>query len=331
MKPSQLGEVIAKAIENRHPLLIVGPPGIGKSDIVAQSSGKAGTELLIFHPVISDPTDFKGLPFARDGEAVFLPFGELKALVTAGRPTVAFLDDLGQAPASVQAAAMQLLLARRIGNNRVSDQVTFIAATNRLEDRAGVQGILEPVKSRFVSIINLEVDVEEWVRWAVAAGLPDILVSFIRFRPAIMKTFRPVRGIENCPSPRTVAFAGTILNSGYDETAVDEMISGACGQGFASEFKSYRKIQSLLPDVDRIIAAPRKAEVPKRIEITYALIGALASRADNGNFAGILGYSRRLGPEFGMYLVKECLVYNPALAETDTFREWSVDNQDLLG
>ena len=41
---------------------------------------------------------------------------------------------------------------------RRSDQVTFIACTNRKTDMAGVTGILEPVKSRFISISELTRD-----------------------------------------------------------------------------------------------------------------------------------------------------------------------------
>ena len=112
-------------------MLITGAPGTGKSDIVDQATREAGAELIISHPVTSDPTDFKGLGALVDGEAKFLPFDQLKDLITATRPTVFFLDDLGQAPPAVQAAAMQLILARRVNGHKVSDAVTFIAATNR--------------------------------------------------------------------------------------------------------------------------------------------------------------------------------------------------------
>ena len=91
------------------------------------------------------------MPFVTDGQAEFLPFGDLRALIQADKDTVFFLDDLGQAPPTVQAAAMQLILARRINGHHVSDSVTFIAATNRKQDKAGVSGILEPVKSRFAT------------------------------------------------------------------------------------------------------------------------------------------------------------------------------------
>ncbi len=330
MKPSQLLKVLEVAIENRHPLLIVGPPGIGKSDIVAQCCAAAGVELLVFHPVISDPTDFKGLPFAHNGEADFLPFGDLKALITASRPTVAFLDDLGQAPASVQAAAMQLLLARRIANHRVSDRITFLAATNRMGDRAGVQGVLEPVKSRFVSIINLAADVDDWLRWAAGAGMPEVLRSFIRFRPTLLSAFAPARSLTNSPTPRTVAFAGTILNSGYGSEVSDEMISGACGEAFLAEFRGFLRARKGLPSVDRILARPKTARVPKKAEQLYALVGAVSCRAEAKNFSRILTYAGRIPAEFAALLIKDCLFYRPELADDPAFREWSVNNDRLV-
>lgn len=185
MKPSELKETLITLINSRLPALVVGAPGIGKSDIVTHAATDAGNDVIISHPVVSDPTDYKGLPHAtHDGTtAEFLPYGELNHLIHAEKPTVFFLDDLGQAPPSVQAACMQLLLARRINGHMVSNHVTFLAATNRRQDRAAVTGILEPVKSRFATILNLEPDLNDWSKWAINAQMPPELIAFVRYRP----------------------------------------------------------------------------------------------------------------------------------------------------
>ena len=57
--------------------------------------------------------------------AYFLPYGELHEILHAQEETIFFLDDLGQATPAVQAACMQLILARRINGHIVSDKVTF--------------------------------------------------------------------------------------------------------------------------------------------------------------------------------------------------------------
>ncbi|HYE72078.1 MAG TPA: ATP-binding protein, partial [Blastocatellia bacterium] len=184
MKPSQLRQFLASAIKQQLPILITGAPGVGKSDIVASAAQDAQAELIISHPVVSDPTDAKGLPWANKNatEATFLPFGELARALKATKPTVWFLDDLGQASPAVQASFMQLILARRVNGHALPDCITFVAATNRRTDRAGVSGILEPVKSRFASIVPLEADLDDWCAWAIDKQLPVELIAFMRFR-----------------------------------------------------------------------------------------------------------------------------------------------------
>jgi len=108
MKPSELSAFLSTTLNARLPILLKGAPGIGKTDIIKQACTAASQHLIISHPVVSDPVDYKGFPFVIDNEAHFLPFGDLNQLIKTQTPTTYFLDDLGQAPASVQAAAMQL-------------------------------------------------------------------------------------------------------------------------------------------------------------------------------------------------------------------------------
>src|SRR5712664_2410056 len=97
MRPTELLTLLAQTIAARIPVLITGAPGIGKSDLVAQAASDAGADLILSHPAVADPTDAKGLPWVVDGAATFLPFGELQRALAADKPTVWFLDDLGQA------------------------------------------------------------------------------------------------------------------------------------------------------------------------------------------------------------------------------------------
>ena len=248
MRPKLLKEAILFSIEHNLPGLIKGAPGIGKSDIVAQACKEAGAELIISHPVVSDPTDYKGLPYPNPNgkEANFLPFGELNKLIKADKKTVFMLDDLGQAPMAVQASAMQLILARRINGHKVSDHIVFLAATNRREDKAGITGILEPVKSRFAWIVELEPALDDWIEWAVMNDMPHHLVSFIKWKPNFLLDFNPTSDIINSPSPRTIAHAGKILNGNPPKRILTELIEGAAGSGFAVEFMTFIDIYTSL-------------------------------------------------------------------------------------
>lgn len=75
MYAKQLMKAIKLCFENKQPLLISGAPGIGKSDIVAQASRELGYDLFIEHPVISDPTDYKGCLMPRMVKRIFYPSG----------------------------------------------------------------------------------------------------------------------------------------------------------------------------------------------------------------------------------------------------------------
>jgi hypothetical protein len=332
MKPSQLTKYLHFAMVNKLAVLIKGKPGIGKSDIVEQASELAGFELIIDHPVISDPTDFKGLPFATDGEAHFLPFKNLRKIIEADRPTVYFLDDLGQAPASVQAAVMQLLLARKIGEHKVSEQVTFVAATNRKEDKAAVSGLLEPVKSRFRGgIIELEVDTNDWLKWALGKGdMPLELIAFIRFKPDILNQFVPSKDIVNYASPRTVASVGLVQNAGLPQELEHEVFKGIAGEAFATEYRAFLKLMRELPSLDEIIMNPKSAKLPESAGQTYALCAGLANRASEVNIEPIITYTERLKPEFSVACIKDATIRHPEITQTRPYIKWSIDKQELV-
>lgn len=258
MRPRDLAKFLAHAIPTRKPILIVGPPGGGKTAIVQQAAEACGADIIVSHPVVSDPTDAKGLPWPdRDGRtATFLPFGDLARAITAKRPTVWLLDDLGQASPTVQASFMQLLLARRVNDHILPNCVTFVAATNRRTDRAGVSGILEPVKSRFASIVELESNLEDWAEWYTASKGPFEVLSFLRFRTSLLHDFQPTADLTNSPSPRTWVNAASFIRAGLPPDIELAAIIGAIGKGAASEFIGFLRVVRELPPLEAIIANP---------------------------------------------------------------------------
>lgn len=331
MKPSQLNAFLKHAIKERFPVLIKAKPGVGKSDIVEQTCKEMGVDLIISHPVVSDPTDYKGLPYAVNGEANFLPYGDLRRLITAQVPTAYFIDDIGQAPSSVQAAAMQLLLARQINGHIISGYVTFISATNRKGDKAAVTGILEPVKSRFMSIVELDVNHEDWVRWALTIGnMPTELIAFIRWKPTILDEFNPTTDLVNTVCPRTVAAVGKWQNSGLDKSLYYEVFSGAAGEGFAAEYTAFLKIFDDLPNIDQILTNPDKVPVPTEPAVLYAVGGAIASRVNDVTAANAFAYIKRLPAENGMACVQDMTIKKPELRNTRAYIQWASDTGNVV-
>jgi len=330
MKPSQLYDLLSRTITAKLPVLIKGAPGIGKTDIVSQACKDAGAELIVSHPVVDEPIDYKGLPFVKQDHAEFLPFGALRRLIEADRPTVYFLDDLGQAAPAVQAAAMQLLLARRINGHRVSEQVTFIAATNRKQDKAAVSGILEPVKSRFVTIVELEPHLEDWVHWAVSHGMPSELIAFIRFRPHLLFDFAPSVDITNSSCPRTVHNVGRLMQLGLPADLEFEAFAGSAGEGFAAELMGFLQIFRSLPDPKLILLDPKGATVPTDPATLYAVCGALARLAKPDNMDPLVTYANRLPDEFSVLMITDCQRQNPAIINTRAYATWTARHHQAM-
>lgn len=311
IRPSQLRDLLTVAIRIRKPVLITGGPGVGKSEIVEQASRNAGADIILSHPVVSDPTDAKGLPWpSGDGKtATFLPFGELAAAIDATKPTVWFLDDLGQAAPAVQASFMQLLLARRVNGHALPDCVTFIAATNRRTDRAGVSGLLEPVKSRFRTIVNLEPNLDDWCEWAIDTNQPAEVIAFLRFKPSLLHDFKPTADLTNSPCPRTWAAVGDWIKAELPRHLEAATIAGAVGAGGATEFMAFLKVYRDLPNIDEVVKHPDKAPIPKEPSSLYAVSSALAYRANTKTFGNILRYAERLREaghaEFGVLIIRD--------------------------
>jgi hypothetical protein len=324
--PKQLAELLAAMIPERLPLLITGAPGIGKSDIVSQAAQAAQADLLISHPAVSDPTDFKGLPWFEKGDksASFKPFGEFNTALNAVNSTLWLFDDLGQASPAVQAACMQLFLARRINGHILPDCITFVAATNRRVDRAGVSGILEPVKSRFAAIVELEANLDDWCQWAYSHNVPPTLIAFLRYKPDLLCKFEATADLTNSPVPRTWSHVAKLEALKLSPVLESAAFSGAVGDGPALEYLAFRSMANSLVNLDAILLNPDTAKIPSKPDQLYATCIGLAHRANNTNFNRIATYCTRLAVEsnhgeFAVLLVRDAIRRDETIQYTDSF------------
>lgn len=327
LSTAQLRNALTRTfIPHQLPVLVVGKPGVGKTDIISQSASDCNQRLIITHPVISDPTDYKGFPFPSEDKktAVFLPFGDLAEIIGAVLPTTVLIDDLGQAGDAVQKPLMQVIHGRRIGEHRIPDCVTFVAATNSRADRAGVSGILEPVKSRFASIIEFEPSVNDWIEWATANNMPPELIAFHRFRGHdLLNKFDPTQDLRNSPSSRTWANLGKIYNTNPSRDLRMPLFTGAVGEGAAGEFCAFLSTWEDTPDTDALVQNPNSAPIPTEPSILWALTTKLAAEARLSTIGAICTYFSRLHDaghgDFAQLGIKFMQTRNPAVLQSKEF------------
>ena len=328
-------ELLSAAIPQKVPIFIVGKPGCGKTSLVHEVAKELQYRLMLCTPVTSGPEDFKGLPFVVNAsvekKADFLPFGDLYQMIHATEPTLVLIDDLGQSNTSVQASLMHLVLAREVAGHKISDQVSFVACSNRKADRAGVSSVIEPLKSRFLTIVELEPLASEFYALANRLGFASELISFLMYRPELINDFQPTAELTNSPSQRTAEHVSQILEMQLSQQTEFVAIAGAAGEGFAAEFKGYLEIYRNLPDLGNIILNPTEAEVPKDPAVLYALTGALANKTSATNFDPIMQYVTRIPVEFQVVYVRNALQRKgSAITNSKTYLDWIIKHQDVF-
>src|SRR5262245_55823942 len=130
---------LVRCLADSESLLLLSPPGVGKSDVVRQAAAEAGLEVRSLLGTQIAPEDVSGVPKLVGGRAVFCPPRLL--LPDDGRPFCLFLDELPAAPTDVQKAFYSLLLERRVGEYRLPKGKWVVAAGNRSEDRELVRAL----------------------------------------------------------------------------------------------------------------------------------------------------------------------------------------------
>lgn len=319
-------------LAQRLSVIVSGPPGIGKSALAESLAHQMGWRLVVSHPVIADPVDFKGLPFVVEGRAEFLPFGDLLDLITTSEDTLWHFDDLIQAPIAVQAALMQLVHpnCRQLGGRKLSPHVRILACTNRRQDRAGGTGFIEPLKQRFVAI-PLETDHQEWTEWALRNSISPYVAAYLRWRPAHLLDEKPSPDLTGSPNPRGWEWVSRILETGLTGPPLAETLTGVLGHPVATEFLSFLQIAHSLPDLTQIANDPDAVPVPMDPATLYAAVGSLVSLSDQLPHGKVVHYVERLPEEHQVLFATFASSKKAQICSSRPFAEWAVRHQHVFG
>ena len=308
------------------PCFVWGSPGIGKSDIIRQVAAEEGVDLIDWRAPLHDPTDLMGIPHV-EGDTCKWTVPDF--LPRSGKG-IFFMDEFPNAVPLMQVACLQLVLDRRIGNYKLPDGWVVVAAGNRDTDRAYVNRLSTAQGSRFAHVQKIEVNLECWVEWALGHNIRPEVIAFLRWRPDLLNAFDPSRNDNAYPCPRTWAMLSKLLDQAPAPDYEFEAISGIVGEGAATEFLGFLRIYRDLPDIDNIIANPTTSDVPKDVNVLYALCGALSRKVTAQNAQAALAYAGRLQGEFSVLLVKDIVRLQPDLLKSKAFITWGLEHQDIL-
>jgi len=344
MRPSDIATILEKEFlstsQSHHtPVMLWGPPGIGKSQIVSQVAANNDVPVIDIRLSQIEPSDLRGIPFRSEDKVIWAVPDMLPNKKSHGEKGILFLDEINTAPPSVSAAAYQLILDRKLGNYELPDHWAIFAAGNRQGDRGVTYTMPAPLANRF-SHFEIDTHLDDWVAWAYQQNIDERIIAFLRFRPELLFDFDASINPVAFPTPRSWEYAHRALKKFESKPRLLLGSLQACvGEVAGVEVQAFIEHYENLPDIDAIIRG-ESVEVPKKIDLQYAVASALVGRAirekntDNAaaTHGNILNYALQFPQrEMGVMLVSDMhRAIGRSLFQVPEFNQWANQIADLM-
>ena len=264
-----------QCIKAGRPFMIWGPPGVGKSDAVAQLCESMGGFMYDVRLSLMEPTDLRGMPYFNKltNRMEWAPPVDLPDEETCSKYPVVFLflDELVGAVPSVQAAAYQLILNRQVGTYKLPKNVVVCAAGNRDGDGGVTYRMPKPLMNRLVHF-EVRCEFASWKEWAISKKIHSDVIGYLSWSEDSLYQFDPKSPERSFASPRTWEFVSQVLFTNDDPTSLVDVMSGTIGEGLALKFMAHRKHSESMPHPDQILAGKVKDLKVKEISAQYSLI-----------------------------------------------------------
>jgi hypothetical protein len=261
-------------------VMVWGAPGLGKTDIVKQIGKELSLPVIMLSLNKMSPVDIMGVPYfdKETGKTVWGVPEIYPDEKRDGKSGILFVDEINTAAPSVQAAAYQLILDRKVGNYKLPDGWFIIAAGNRSKDRGVTFKMPAPLINRFAMHINVEPDIEAWSEWAYRNQIDERVIGFLRWKPDYLhKQPDELEDGKGFPTPRAWENASKLLAIYEGEEAIDA-IGDCVGEGVAAEFASWITIYKRLPNTEDILTGKiRKLEINSEDENNASIMYALST------------------------------------------------------
>jgi hypothetical protein len=291
----QAKKSLLKAFQVKRPLFLWGPPGIGKSELVEGIANELNGLMIDLRLGQMEPTDIRGIPFYNKdiGKMDWAPPVELPDEATAAQYpiVVLFLDELNSAAPSVQSAAYQLILNRRIGKYKLPDNVVMVAAGNRESDKGVTYRMPTPLANRFIHQ-EMKVDFASWQEWAVNNRIHKDVVGYLSFAKQDLYDFDAKSASRAFATPRSWTFVSQLLDDASDDDTTMNLIAGTVGEGLAVKFMAHKKVAGKMPNPADILSGKVKTLEVKEVSAMYSLVismcyelkGAIENKVEDKKF-----------------------------------------------
>jgi len=352
-----LEKQVVNLYQTRKSLHLIGPPGVGKTDIVRGRFVKILSdhfgEQFGFHDVMVptfDAPDFRGFliptkddqgkPTSFFTRSAAMPSRSYLAQHIRG---ILFLDERNQSDALTQKALAPVVLEGRFGEEKLPEGWWVVSASNRVADGSGVNKALKHLINR-ERILPVDPAILPWALWAEERGLHPMLIAFAKHRPGIV--FSDAVPKEDGPfcTPRSFVSAADLLAlvAGVDaqgnpnmkipsDTMIAQLVAGDIGDAAAAELFAFLKVVDELPTIEEIKDDPKGCKCPKELSAAYAAAQMLIHFAEPGNIDKLWIFAERLAKELQVSTAKSLIEKGGGkLLNSKALNTWVMANKTLI-
>ncbi len=194
----RLEKVLTVAYRARRAVLLEGPTGVGKSEIIRRVAEQLGIETTVLDLSLLEPPDLVGLPIVKDGRTEYA----LPHVLPRGGAGILLLEELNRAERYIQQPALQLLSARRLHEYELPEGWVCVATINPQTADYHVTALDKALRARFLQV-SVRADRASWLAWAQTRNLHPGIVALAHAHE---------RMLDDVP-PRTWTYASELLQA----------------------------------------------------------------------------------------------------------------------
>ncbi|MBQ6323189.1 MAG: AAA family ATPase, partial [Lachnospiraceae bacterium] len=256
------GEYSIPTIRQR-PILLMGPPGIGKTQIMEQIAAECDLGLVAYTITHHTRQSAIGLPYIRQkiygGKEVSVTEYTMSEIIASVYDTmeesgrtegILFIDEINCASETLSPAMLQFLQGKTFGNQKVPKGWIIVAAGNPPEYNRSVREF-DVVTLDRVKVIQVEADYDAWKTYALGVGIHGSILAYLdihkenfyRMETTVDgKWFVTARGWEDLS--QTIYVYEKLRIPVTRELAIQYLQHPACAADFAAFYDLYQKYKS---------------------------------------------------------------------------------------
>lgn len=190
-------------VPRQRPVLLIGPPGIGKTAIMEQIAGECGVGLVSYTMTHHTRQSAIGLPVLTEkqfaGKAYTVTSYTMSEIIasvyeqmekTGCRDGILFLDEINCVSETLMPAMLQFLQYKTFGSHALPEGWVIVAAGNPPAYNRSVREF-DTVTLDRVRYMKVEPDFPIWKHYAVERGLHPAVLSFLELRPERFYVMEP--------------------------------------------------------------------------------------------------------------------------------------------